>query len=169
MSEPIIEPTPIDHAAVAKELQTVVTELRGKNAQRKTRIAELEAAMTAKDNTISQLQTTVRQITIDGPLKEMSEQISNAPELWLEQFSKSHRLDMVDGKLTVLTADGKPSGVAFQREALAKHLTDEKLCPEAKNFKAITVVSRASGASNTGTQRRVTETEAPNRMHFGLR
>jgi hypothetical protein len=174
MSEPITEPQPVDHAAVAQQLQTVVTELRGKNAQRKTRIAELEAAMTAKDSEISQLQTTVRQVTIDGPLKAMAEHVGTVPDLWLQEFQKTMTVALADGKLMVHDTEGKPIMAAdgkplpFEAQAITKHLIDEKH-PQAKTFRAITVGSRASGAATIGTQRRTASSEEPKRIQFGLR
>jgi hypothetical protein len=54
---------------------------------------------------------------------------------------------LIDGKLTIVNAeDGKPINVAFEKVALLKHLTDEKN-PQAKNFQAIVIASRASGGA----------------------
>lgn len=146
--------------AELETLRTTNAELVAKNATRKAKIAELEAT-NAKAN------DTIRQVTIDGPLKQMAESISTCPELWLEQFSKSYRLEMVEGKLTVFSAvDSKPvQGVPFERIALAKHLTTGDDAT-AKAFRAISIVSRASGG-----QAMHQSPQAPSKpkMSFGLR
>src|ERR1700676_5269660 len=98
MPEPTIEPT-----AEAIELETlrrVNAELKQKSATRKARIAELESAMTENQSKLNEANESLHQVTIAGPLQALAESISKTPELWLEQFQKSHRIAMVKGQLT---------------------------------------------------------------------
>jgi hypothetical protein len=104
----------------------------------------------------------------------MSESISTAPELWLDRFGKSYRLEMVKGQLTLQTTDGKPvlkgdKPVPFEREALVKLLTEGDDAP-ARIFKAITIASRASGASVPHRSGRTLATDSNKpTIQFGLR
>lgn len=153
-------------------LRTTNNELKQKSATRKQRIKELEAALSQKDIDLADASKALRQVTIDGPLKDMSESISNCGELWLEQFNKAYRLEMKDGALTLLTSDGKPlqhegAAVPFERDALAKFLTHEKH-PQSKAFRAITIANRASGSQGNSAppQRKPGTAQKPN-FQFG--
>jgi hypothetical protein len=166
------EPTHND-AAELVTLRTTIGELKQKSLTRKQRIAELEAANAEIQTKLTHATSSLRQVTIDGPLKEMSEGISTCPELWLEQFSKTYRLELVDGELALHSADGKPvtnegKAIPFERDALVAFLTDEKH-PHAKAFRAITIVSRASGGSASTTTRSATTTPQKPAFQFGLR
>jgi uncharacterized coiled-coil protein SlyX len=172
MSELTQQATPEEMATELETLRRVNGELKTKSATRKARVTELEATVTELQSKLSEASDSLRQVTIDGPLKQMSESISTAPELFLEQFSKSYRLEMVKGQLTLQTIDGKPvlkgeKPVPFEREALAKLLTagDDA---QAKIFKSITVVSRASGANSQRSNRHSQSASVP-RPSFGLR
>jgi hypothetical protein len=170
------EPTSNDSAELST-LRTTVSELREKSTARKRRIAELEAALAERDSQLAQANATIKEITIDTPLRDLSESISTAPELWVEQFQKSgYRLEMKGSKLQVLTSDGKPvlhngSAVPFERDALAKFLTDEKSHAQAKTFRAITIVNRASGsqAAPESGQRKSNTASQKQTFQFGLR
>jgi predicted RNase H-like nuclease (RuvC/YqgF family) len=164
------EPTQNDAAELAT-LRTTVGELKQKSATRKQRIAELEAANAELQAKVTEANASLRQITIDRPIKQMSESISTAPELWTEQFSKAYRLELVNGDLTLHSTDGQPvtkegKAIPFEREALVALLTDEKH-PQAKAFRAITIASRASG----GAAPTRSATSAPKQpdVQFGLR
>jgi hypothetical protein len=165
---------PIDLSAEGETLRRVNGELKTKSATRKARVSELEATVTELQSKLSEAHTSLRQVTIDGPLKQMSESISTAPELWLEQFNKSYRLEMVKGQLTLQTTDGKPvlkndKPVSFDRESLVKLLTDGD-DPSARIFKSITIASRASGASAPHRSGRTSAAEANKpAIQFGLR
>lgn len=165
------EPTQNDAAELAT-LRTTVSELKTKSATRKHRIAELEAANAELQTQLTDASTALRQITIDRPLKQMSESISTCPELWIEQFNKSYRLEMVKGNLTLLTTDGKPvvkgdKPVEFDRESLIAFLTDEKH-PQSKAFNAISITSRASGAA-ASPPGKPSAAPKPPAVPFGLR
>jgi hypothetical protein len=143
---------------------------------RKMRITKLEATNAELQTKLTEANISLRQVTIDRPLKQMSESISTCPELWLEQFSKTYRLELVDGELTLHSNDGKPvqhegNAIPFERDALVAYLTDEKH-PQAKAFRAITIVSRASGGANStqdGASRKAITTSQRPTFQFGLR
>jgi hypothetical protein len=165
---------PIDLSTEVETLRRVNGELKTKSANRKAQVSQLEATVTELQSKLSEAHTSLRQVTIDGPLKQMSDSISTAPELWLEQFSKSYQLEMVKGQLTLQTIDGKPvlkgdKPVLFEREALVKLLTDGDDA-QARIFKSITIASRASGASapHRGGRTSATDSNKPT-IQFGLR
>lgn len=140
------EPTQQTDANELERLRLANAQLTEKSKTRKLKIAELEAANAA-------IQAQLRLITVDAPMRSMAESMSTVPDLFIEQFNKSHRLELIDGKLTIVNAeDGKPINVAFEKDALLKHLTDEKFS-QAKTFNAILIASRASGGAAPVTQR----------------
>jgi hypothetical protein len=169
-TQQLSEPTHNDADELAT-LRTTVGELKQKSATRKARIAELEATSAGLQTKLTEANASLRQITIDRPIKQMSESISTAPELWTEQFTRSYRLELVNGELTLLDTDGKPvmkegKTIPFEREALLKFLTDEKH-PQATTYRAITIASRASGGAASAR----TTSSAPKQpeTQFGLR
>jgi hypothetical protein len=168
MSEPI---KPTDLEIEVETLRRVNAELVTKAANRKTKITELESKVTEMQGKLSESQDSLHEITINGPLRTMAESISVSPELWLEQFGKSHRLEMVKGQLTLQTADGKPvlkgeKPVAFERSALIDLLTSATH-PQGKIFKSIMIASLASGAAGGQPSNRQPVKEA--KPQFGLR
>ena len=102
--------------------------------------------MTELQSKLSEAGDTIHAVTIGTPLKAMAESMSTVPDLFLEQFSKHYKVEMVKGKLSLLSIDGKPIEVPFERDALTKLLTTGDDA-RAKTFQAITITSRASGSS----------------------
>src|SRR5271168_580899 len=100
------EPIPSPEAAELTVLKQVHTEVLAKRVKDRARIAELESAMTGLQTSLNESNDTIREITINGPLRQMSESMSTAPELFLEQFSKHYKLEVKAGVLTLLSADG---------------------------------------------------------------
>lgn len=154
-------------------LRRTNAELVEKNKTRTAKIAELEAANTALTAKLSERDATIHGITVGGPLKALAERISNVPELWLEQFAKHFKVEMVDGDLTLLSTDGKPvqkdgKPVPFETKALSDLLTDGD-DTRAKAFRAITTTSRASGGAATTTQKGTLVTPKAPAISFGLR
>jgi uncharacterized coiled-coil protein SlyX len=169
MSEPI---KPTDLEIEVETLRRVNAELVTKSANRKTKITELESTVTELQCTLSEAHDSLREITINGPLRTMAESISSAPELWIEQFNKSHKLEMVKGQLTLQTADGKPAmngekPIPFERQALFDLLTNDSQ-PNGKTFKSIMIASRATGAGGQPTKR-TTQLSKEAKPQFGLR
>ena len=172
MSEPIQQPPiiePIEDAATQlARLLPVHEELRAKASARKTKIAEHESTIAALQGQLATASETIKEVTINGPLKAMAASISISPELWIEQFGRSHRLEMVKGQLTVLSTDGKQS-IPFERDALIAHFNADAH-PQSKIFRSITIISRASGAANvTGFPRGKGASTQGNSPQFGLR
>lgn len=159
-------------------LRRTNSELVAKNTTRKSRIAELEAANAGLTSTLAERDATIHSITVGGPLKAMAERISQVPELWLEQFAKHYKLEMVNGELTLFSvADGKPvqhqgKPVPFETKALTELLTTGDDVT-AKAFRAITIASKASGGSSTGgstaTPKSTAATPKAPKPQFGLR
>lgn len=165
------QPTIESLSAELATLRQAHTEVLAKRQNDKTRIAELESTVTGLQGKLTENAATIHELTVGGPLKTMAESISPLPELFLEQFAKHFKVEMVNNALTLLSADGKPvSGkdskpVAFEREALTKFLTDGDDA-RAKTFKAIVIASRASGAASPNPMPR---TAPAKKVQFGLR
>ena len=164
---------PTDLEKEVETLRRVNAELVTKAANRKTKITELESTVTELQGKLSEAQDSFHEVTVGLPLKAMAESISFSPELWLEQFNKSHKLEMVKGQLTLQTADGKPvlkgeKPVPFERSALIDLLTNDSH-PKAKVFQSITIASRASGAGSQGNTRTTTQPAKEPKPQFGLR
>jgi hypothetical protein len=171
MPEPIVQPPiiePIEDAATQlAKLRISHDEVMAKASTRKAKIAEHEATIAALQGQLTTANETVKEATVNGPLKSMAASISVSPELWIEQFGKTNRLEIVKGKLTVLSTDGKQS-IPFEREALIAHFNADAH-PQSKIFKSITIISRASGANVTGFPRGKSASTPSNGPHFGLR
>jgi hypothetical protein len=179
MSEPITDP--IDNTAELATLRRVRDELLQAKHVQKSRITELESQVLqlteARDNALE----TVRALTIDRPLRQLAEEMSQAPNLWLREFMADFSVEVgIDGSLTIQSKDGKQvsfdDGKPVQASAsdLRKFLISPNKTVSAerrKDFSTITTVSRASGtigphiispsSSNEGTK--------PLQPHFGLR
>ena len=168
---------PIEQSADAAELETlrrVNAELVTKHARDKARIAELEAGTAALQANLTEAGNTIKDATVGVPLKMMAIEMSSVPELFLEQFQRHFKVEMIKGTLTLLSADGTPmlgkdkKAIPFERQALTDLLTtgDD---PMVKTFKAITIVNRASGAAGTSQVTAQGRTEKAQRIQFGLR
>jgi chromosome segregation ATPase len=142
-------------AAVEAEnatLRQVKAELLAKKSKSNDRVIELEAALAERDGQLTERDATIRQMTVETPLKQFAAQVSNAPELFMEQLAKSYKVELVDGKLSLQTPDGKPvmvegKPIPFEHQSLLKLLTNEAH-PQAATFRAIMVATRASGAAS---------------------
>ncbi|HEX4029241.1 MAG TPA: hypothetical protein VHX20_02710 [Terracidiphilus sp.] len=132
-------------------LKRAVTDLLAKKATHKQRIADLEKANAELQTKFGEATASLRHLTVDAPLQELAKRMSTAPELFSEQLSKHFNIDLVEGKLTILTKDdkpvtnkdGKPVSL-FDENGLTAFLTDGDDA-RAKTFRAITIASRASG------------------------
>lgn len=162
-----------EHTDELETLRRTNSELVAKNSTRKQRIAELETANSDLQTKLAAANSTIHEFTIGAPLKTMAESISTIPDVWVEQFSKSYRLEVANGELTMISvADGKPvekagKPVPFEREALKTLLTD-KDHPQSKLFNAITIITRASGAQGSPEHKPSPKATAP-KVKFGLR
>lgn len=153
-------------------LRRTNSELVTKNAARKKRVTELEAQVAELQSKLTGASNQLQELTIGAPLKAMAEEISIVPSLWIEQFSKQFKLELVNGTLTLQTGEGKPvvdkagKNVPFEREPLLKLITEGE-GEQAKVFQKICIVNRASGAAKTS--HIVTPKKAASSMQFGLR
>lgn len=154
-------------------LRRTNAELVTKNSTRKQRIAELEASVASLQATVAEREASIRTLTIDGPVRQMCESISTAPELFQEQLAKHFKVELVDGKLTFLTTGGETvkdkdgNTVPFERDALLKFLVEGDDAARARTFKAITIASRASGGATSTTT--AAPTSSKPKAQFGLR
>jgi hypothetical protein len=109
-------------------------------------------------------------------MQAMAESISVIPELFTREFAHHFKLEFADGKLLLLSTDGKPlvdakgKPVSFERVALMTFLTEGDE-PRAKIFRSLVKASLASGAAGPfqteqQTQRKPAE---PKPVRFGLR
>jgi uncharacterized protein (UPF0335 family) len=167
---------PVEQSPEALEVATLRktnAELTQKSATRKARIQELETSTVALTARATEAETRIRQLTIDGPVNDLCESISVAPEALRTALESDYRVELKDGVLTLLNAsdgkqvmqDGKP--VPFQAEAVKNLLLGSKDEAKRKLYNAIMVVSRASGAAGERVQR--TNAPAVQRYQFGLR
>lgn len=148
------------------------SELVTKNATRKQRIEELEAQLAESQTKRAESEATVQRLTVEIPLKQVAEHVSQAPDLFMEQLQKLYKVESIDGKLSLHSLNGKPvmvegKPIPFEHQALLKLLTDEAHAQSA-TFRAIMVATRASGASSST---RTIAAPKPKRTaaQFGLR
>ena len=162
-----------EHTDELETLRRTNSELVAKNSTRKQRILDLEAANADLQTKLTAANSTIYEFQIGAPLKTMAESISTVPDAWIENFSKSYRLELKDGELTILSvADGKPlekagKPVPFDRRALTELLTD-KDHPQSRLFNAITIATKASGGKGS-TERTPTPKATAPKVKFGLR
>ncbi len=162
-----IEQTPEAELAT---LRRTNADLLQKSATRKARIVELEANASVLTARASDADARIRQLTIDQPVNDLCEEISVAPQALRSALEAEYKIEMRDGVLTLLNpADGKPvthegKPVPFSADAIKGLLLGSKDESKLKLYRAIVVVSKASGARGTPFQR----TTAPARPQFGL-
>ena len=125
MSEPIgTTPATVDEATEISTLRRVNAELVAKHARDKAKIEALQGETAALQAKLTEAGNTIKDATVSVPLKAMANSISKCPELFLEQFNKGYKVEMLDGKLSLLSADGKPvtdkdgKTVPFEAKAL---------------------------------------------------
>lgn len=153
-------------------LRRTNSELVAKNAARKKHVTELEAQVADLQTKLTATSNQLHEVTIGAPLKAMAEEISIVPSLWIEQFNKAYRLELVNGELTLQTLDGKAvtgkdgKAISFEREAL-KNLLTEGESEQAKVFRQICIMNRASGSAAVPQITKPKQVAQPS--HFGLR
>ena len=164
---------PIEQSPEAElaTLRRTNAELMQKSATRKARITELEASAATLQAKATEAETRIRQLTIDGPINDLCESISVAPQALRTALESEYRVEMKDGVLTLLNAsdgksamhEGKP--VPFQAEAIKNLLLGSKDESKLKLYRAIVVTSKASGAGGTDSKRTIAPAQ---RLQFGL-
>ena len=179
MSEQVIEP--VDNAAELATLRKLRDELLATKHTQKARITELESEVLqlteARDNAL----TTVKAVTVDLPLRKLSEEMSVAPALWLREFMADYNVEPdKDGNLILQSKDGKAvtfddsKPVAVTASDLRRLLLSPNKTVSAerrRDFSAITTVSKASGTVGhvTSPAKSSDDGKKPLQPHFGLR
>jgi hypothetical protein len=165
---------PIEQSPEAElvTLRKTVAELTQKSATRKSRVTELEtnvATLTAK---ATESEARIKALTIDGPVDDLCQSISVAPQALRSALEAEYRIEMRDGVLTLLNpSDGKPvtqdgKAVPFQADAIKSLLLGSKDESKLNLYRAILITSKASGSDGASSNRAVAS--AP-RIQFGLR
>lgn len=155
-------------------LRRTVGELTQKSATRKKRIEELEASVADLQTKLTASNGALHQIRVEQPLQLMAESISTIPEVFTREFQHHFKLEFADGKLSFLTADGKPvvdakgAPVPFERNALAKFLAEGEDV-RAKTFRTFLVGSKATGAGGATQVQQKPATQQQQPIHFGIR
>jgi hypothetical protein len=166
---------PIEPSAEALEVVTLRktnAELVQKSATRKARIAELEASAATLQAKATEGEARIRQLTIDGPVNDLCESISVAPQALRSALEAEYKIEMHNGVLTLLNPsdskpvmqDGKP--VPFTPEGIKNMLLASKDEAKLKLYNAIIIANRASGAGGALSSQRATNT--PAKPQFGL-
>jgi regulator of replication initiation timing len=137
--------------AKIEALQADYTTLQAENATLKTQVTEATQKVT--------------DATVGVPLRKMAAQLSEFPELWLSEFEKRYTVEAdSEGKLAILTKDGKPAKdvngkpVEFEAHAIWRLLTGGASSyaknEDGKLFATLTkwhgAVGGGSGSTNRG-------------------
>jgi hypothetical protein len=172
MSEPVIPVESNGEASEVEKLRKTVAELTQKSATRKARVTELEANVATLAAKATESESRIKALTIDGPVMDVCESISVAPQALRTALEADYKIEMSkDGVLTLLNlSDGKPvmhegKPVPFQADAIKNLLLASKDEAKLKLYRAIVVVSKASGAG--GSEFKRTVAPAP-KIQFGL-
>ena len=158
-------------AAELATLRKTTAELTQKSATRKARIQELEASVGTLTAKATDAETRIKALTIDGPVSDLCESISVAPQALRSALEAEFKIEMRDGVLTLLnpsdgkpvTHDGKP--VPFQAESIRNLLLASKDEAKLKLYRAIVIANKASGAGGSESKRAVAPAQ---KLHFGL-
>src|ERR1039458_5791493 len=165
------EPIEPNSGAELETLRRVNADLLQKSATRKARISELEASVGTLTAKTTEAETRIKALTIDGPVNDLCESISVAPQALRSALEAEYRIEMREGVLTLLNpTDGKPvthegKPVPFQADAIKNLLLGSKDEAKLKLYRAIVVVSKASGAGSSFSERSIAPAHKP---QFGL-
>jgi hypothetical protein len=165
-----IEPSP--EALEVATLRKTVAELTQKSATRKARVTELEANVATLAAKATESESRIKALTIDGPVMDVCESISVAPQTLRTALEADYKIEMSkDGVLTLANlSDGKPvmqdgKPVPFQADAIKNLLLASKDEAKLKLYRAIVVVSKASGAGGSSSKAAIAPARRP---QFGL-
>ena len=179
MSEPTTL-TPEQIAVLQTELETLRrsnAELIARHGKDKTRLTELEAQSTELQGKLTESEAKIKTLTVNVPLRQIAEKVSDMPDTWMELFGQSFKVDAAqDGKLTILTADGKPAknstgeSVSFDFVAISRFVTEhEPESERAKLFNRITRTNFASGSAGISRTQAKAKSRETAVHSFGLR
>jgi hypothetical protein len=142
----------VDELAVLRQTNA---ELVAKVQSRTARITELEATNATLQTSLTTAQSSLHEIQVGVPLRQMAESVSPVPELWLSEFGKHFKVELKDGKLSLLTVAGEPAiakdgtPLEFTSAALTSLLTKSGNAAY-RAFDTIMVASKASGGGANG-------------------
>jgi len=166
---------PVEQSPEASELSTlrrVNADLLQKSATRKARIAELEAHTATLQASATEAESRIKALTIDGPVNDLCESISVAPQALRTALESEFKIEMRDGVLTLLNpVDGKPvmgvdgKPVPFHADSIKALLLGSKDVAKKALYNAIIIASKASGAGGAETKHHVAPVQ---RIQFGL-
>ena len=171
MPEPIVPVEPNGEATELETLRKTVAELTQKAATRKARITALESNASALQVKATEAETRIKALTIDGPVNDLCESISVAPQALRSALESEYRIEMRDGVLTLLNpADGKPAmqdekPVLFQADAIKNLLLGSKDEAKKSYMTQSSLRTERAGLVTTCRQRATT---AQARPQFGL-
>ncbi len=171
MSDLPVETSPEAEVATLRKANAELTQ---KASTRKIRIKELESNTAALIAKATEAEARIRQLTIDGPVNDLCESISVAPQALRSALESQYKIEMQNGVLTLLNpSDGKPvlqdgKPVPFTTEAIKSLLLASKDAEKQKLFRAIIVVNKASGSGGTVSKPATAPAPQPS-IRFGLR
>jgi hypothetical protein len=174
MSEPVIPPVQSTNATELETLRRTNADLLQKSATRKARIVELEASVGTLTTKATEAETRIKALTIDGPVNELCEEISVAPQALRTALESEYRVEMKDGVLSLFnTSDGKPvtvdgKPVPVQADAIKNLLLSSKDEAKLKLYRAIVIANRASGAGGVASTTRTQSSASAAKAQFGL-
>lgn len=177
MQEPTQQANEPFEASEVETLRKTNAELVQKNATRKSKIAELEEAVSQLQAKLSDATATIKRISVEVPLRQIAEKVSDVPDFWLKTFGEAFKVEADEGgKLAVFTANGEPAKnskgepVNFDFLSLSRFVTEyEPDSERTKLFRRITATTFASGAMSTSAQGRAMVPRKQSRHEFGLR
>lgn len=117
--------TPAEEIAA---LRTTNAELLRKSKERKAKVTENETTIADLQARLTTAESALHDATVGAPLRSMAATLSPVPDVFMAELAKHYKVDLKDGKLVLLTLDGKPvkdgeDEVAFNAKALSKLLT----------------------------------------------
>jgi hypothetical protein len=152
MAEPNDQPNP--DAAELVTLRKVNAELLQVKHALKSRVTTLEGEALALTEKADKAESIMRATVIELPLARLSQEISNAPNLFLEELHRDFDFVAADnGEISLLTKDGKPvtdpSGkpVPLTHIGLYQLLAGKLNEPKSDREKVYATLMRYAGAS----------------------
>jgi hypothetical protein len=155
MPDPIItDPIPNPDAAELATLKRVNAELLQTKHTLKARVSTLESEAATLESRAEKAESTLRATIIELPLARLSQEISNAPKLLLEELHRDFDFIAADnGEISLLTKDGKPVTDPSGKPVPLTHIGLYQLCAgklnesKSEREKVYATLMRYTGAS----------------------
>jgi hypothetical protein len=160
-------------------LRSTNADLLKKARDRKDKVTEHEATIATLTTQLQTAKSALYDAQVGGPLGALADSVSPVPAVFLAELAKHARVELKDGRLVLLTPDGKPvmdgeKEVPFDSAAISKFLT-AGTNKDFATFPHIMFGSKASGSGaspSPGSQVQYPEKQTgnqPERPQFGLR